>query len=256
MWKNVLIHPIRTCFVVGGRPSCLYQPGEAPACHSGSLFLKPNLFQDICISRGSFTQHANDQPKLHGVVGSPCAGSHVLLSSIFMCSQQRAGLRKQVHPFLMISPPASLLHCYLWVSKTSLVSLDVRDFSVVMPGWREITKACLKRYFQLILHVAFFGIQMSSCERAWLDASGMWRNEAVRFRMGLERIGLSSLNCMRGWWFHWVSLGSPPKPVCLVGIFSSRPLSLGEPCLHGDIFTVRHEGIDGPDWQHDDGMCP
>ena len=45
-----------------------------------------------------------------------------------------------------------------------------------------------------------------------------------------------------------VSLGSPPKPVCFVDIFSSPPLSLEVPCLHGDIFTVSHEGIDGHWW--------
>jgi len=42
-----------------------------------------------------------------------------------------------------------------------------------------------------------------------------------------------------------VSLGSSPKPVCFVDISSSPPLCLEVPCLHGDIFTVTHEGMDG-----------
>lgn len=42
-----------------------------------------------------------------------------------------------------------------------------------------------------------------------------------------------------------MSLGSPPKSFCFVNILSSSPLSPEVPCLHGDISTVSHEGIDG-----------
>lgn len=148
IWNKVLVHPILTCFVVGGRPSCLYQPGEAPACHFGSLFLNPNVFQDICISWGSFIQHAEWPTK---AAWSGLAALRWLwcssLPSVSTRSQQRAGLKKQVHLFLMVSPPLCHLHCYLWGPKTCLVSLDVRAFPVVMviPGWRKITKICLKR---------------------------------------------------------------------------------------------------------------
>lgn len=182
----------------------------------------------------------------------------MFFSLVFSCSQQRAGLKKQVHPFLMISPPASHLHCYLWVSKTCLVSLDVRDFSVVMPGWQEITKACLKRYFQLILHVAFFGIQMWWCERAWLDASGMWRNEAIHFRMGLERIGLSDQREL-----HAGLMVSPG----FTGFSTPRLFALWVfshllPCLwkyHAYMVTAALSTMKVlmvTVWQHDDSMCP
>lgn len=42
-----------------------------------------------------------------------------------------------------------------------------------------------------------------------------------------------------------VSLGFAPKPVCFGDVFSSPPMSSEVPCLHGDILTVSHEGIDG-----------
>lgn len=42
-----------------------------------------------------------------------------------------------------------------------------------------------------------------------------------------------------------VSLGSPPKPVCTVDIFSSPLLSSEVLCLHREFITVSHEGVDG-----------
>lgn len=105
IWKKVPAHPILTCFVVDGKPSCLYQLGEAPACHFCSSFLNPNVFHDICISCWSFMQHA--------IWPARSAWSGLMfwcssLPGIFTCSQWRAGLKKQLHPFLMVSPPLSL----------------------------------------------------------------------------------------------------------------------------------------------------
>lgn len=61
---NVSICPILTCFVVGGRPSYLCQTREAPACCFDFFILKPNVFQDICISYVSFIQHAKWPAKI------------------------------------------------------------------------------------------------------------------------------------------------------------------------------------------------
>lgn len=146
IWNKVLVHPILTCFVGGGRLSCLYQPGEAPACHFDSLFLKPIVFQDICISCGSFMKHAKWATKTAWSSMATLCWFWSSPSSIFMCSQQRAGLKKPVHPFLMVSPPLCHLHCYLWVSKscfTGCQSFSCGDSDSRMAGdhlrlaWRD-----------------------------------------------------------------------------------------------------------------------
>lgn len=104
-----------------------------------------------------------------------------LLCWAFLHVPSTAGLKQEAHPFLMISPPLCHLPCYLWVFKTCLVSLDVRAFPLVMviPGWQELSKTHQKRKFPLVLHVVFFGVWLSWCEPAWLDANGMWRNVVI-----------------------------------------------------------------------------
>lgn len=111
-----------------------------------------------------------DQPEVHGVVWC----SDVLLCLVF--SRVPSGEQGSRSNFTLSwwSVHHSHLHCCLWVSKTCPVSLDVRAFPVVMviPGRQEITRTCL-------LHVVFFGVWVSWCERAWLDVSSMWRNVAI-----------------------------------------------------------------------------
>lgn len=82
----------------------------------------------------------NDQPKLHGVVWPPCAGSDVLLCLVFP-AESRA--QKPGSPFLDGQPTTLSLA----LLPLSLVSLDVKAFLPVMviPGWWKITKICLKR---------------------------------------------------------------------------------------------------------------
>lgn len=72
------------------------------------------------------------------------------------------------------------------------------------------------------------------------------------FRTRLERIGFVTSELHAGLMAPCsVSLSSPPKPVCIVEYYLLPSLEVL--CLHGDVFTVSHEGIE---WQHDSGMCP
>lgn len=247
---NVSICPILTCFVVGGRPSYLCQTREAPACCFDFFILKPNVFQDICISYVSFIQHAKWPAKI--------AWSGLVTLCWFWCSSS-AG-----HFYMF---PAES-----WAQTRSTPFLDGQPTTLTCLAISESLKLV---WFHWISELFLWWWQDSlkkkistrfACSVLWSLVVVMWAcltgckwhaKECGHFRIRLERIGLSALSCMQGWWlharFHWVLLPS----LFALWIFSHLLPCLQKYCaymVNSSLLAMRALMATG--WQHDSSMCP